>query len=181
MCVGERFGRGIVTDAITTPVVNTSAYFFNNTAQLIDFKVEMCLIEVCAIFANLVSYLLIGDFYCVGETPGEFWIRAVWKSDHSGCRGEDKACLNVFFVGWCVVVIYACVIERCFMCLVRLRGPNRHWLWHLECALARSCWWHWFRLVGILWPPRIVIGRLGYSLRPFFPEWGSRYTFFAGY
>ncbi|GMY13723.1 cystathionine gamma-synthase 1, chloroplastic [Fagus crenata] len=35
---GERFGRGIVTDAITTPVVNTSAYFFNNTAQLIDFK-----------------------------------------------------------------------------------------------------------------------------------------------
>ncbi|XP_018813981.2 cystathionine gamma-synthase 1, chloroplastic-like [Juglans regia] len=35
---GERSGRGIVTDAITTPVVNTSAYFFDNTAQLIDFK-----------------------------------------------------------------------------------------------------------------------------------------------
>ncbi|XP_041004469.1 cystathionine gamma-synthase 1, chloroplastic-like [Juglans microcarpa x Juglans regia] len=35
---GERSGRGIVTDGITTPVVNTSAYFFDNTAQLIDFK-----------------------------------------------------------------------------------------------------------------------------------------------
>ncbi|KAI3726445.1 hypothetical protein L1987_66242 [Smallanthus sonchifolius] len=35
---GERLGRGIVTDAITTPVVNTSAYFFKKTAQLIDFK-----------------------------------------------------------------------------------------------------------------------------------------------
>ncbi|CAF1794264.1 hypothetical protein HID58_069121 [Brassica napus] len=35
---GERLGRGIVTDAITTPVVNTSAYFFNKTADLLDFK-----------------------------------------------------------------------------------------------------------------------------------------------
>ncbi|KAK4366622.1 hypothetical protein RND71_014502 [Anisodus tanguticus] len=35
---GERLGRGIVTDAITTPVVNTSAYFFNKTSDLIDFK-----------------------------------------------------------------------------------------------------------------------------------------------
>ncbi|CAI9777399.1 unnamed protein product [Fraxinus pennsylvanica] len=35
---GERLGRGIVTDAITTPVVNTSAYFFNKTSELIDFK-----------------------------------------------------------------------------------------------------------------------------------------------
>ncbi|KAK1433231.1 hypothetical protein QVD17_10140 [Tagetes erecta] len=35
---GERLGRGIVTDAITTPVVNTSAYFFKKSAQLIDFK-----------------------------------------------------------------------------------------------------------------------------------------------
>ncbi|XP_055810029.1 cystathionine gamma-synthase 1, chloroplastic-like, partial [Solanum dulcamara] len=35
---GERLGRGIVTDGITTPVVNTSAYFFKNTAELIDFK-----------------------------------------------------------------------------------------------------------------------------------------------
>ncbi|KAI3785239.1 hypothetical protein L1987_44354 [Smallanthus sonchifolius] len=35
---GERLGRGIVTDAITTPVVNTSAYFFKKTSQLIDFK-----------------------------------------------------------------------------------------------------------------------------------------------
>lgn len=35
---GERLGRGIVTDAITTPVVNTSAYFFKRTAELIDFK-----------------------------------------------------------------------------------------------------------------------------------------------
>lgn len=37
---GERLGRGIVTDAITTPVVNTSAYFFKKTAELIDFKVR---------------------------------------------------------------------------------------------------------------------------------------------
>ncbi|KAL2532062.1 Cystathionine gamma-synthase 1 [Abeliophyllum distichum] len=29
---------GIVTDAITTPVVNTSAYFFKKTSELIDFK-----------------------------------------------------------------------------------------------------------------------------------------------
>ncbi|XVE68177.1 hypothetical protein DITRI_Ditri09bG0047900 [Diplodiscus trichospermus] len=35
---GERLGRGIVTDAITTPVVNTSAYFFKKTQQLIDYK-----------------------------------------------------------------------------------------------------------------------------------------------
>ncbi|GKU97231.1 hypothetical protein SLEP1_g10400 [Rubroshorea leprosula] len=35
---GERLGRGIVTDAITTPVVNTTAYFFKKTAELIDFK-----------------------------------------------------------------------------------------------------------------------------------------------
>lgn len=39
---GERLGRGIVTDAITTPVVNTSAYFFNKTSDLIDFKVYAC-------------------------------------------------------------------------------------------------------------------------------------------
>lgn len=32
-------GRGIATDAITTPVVNTSAYFFKKTQELIDFKV----------------------------------------------------------------------------------------------------------------------------------------------
>lgn len=37
--VAERLGRGIVTDAITTPVVNTSAYFFKKTSDLIDFKV----------------------------------------------------------------------------------------------------------------------------------------------
>ncbi|KAL3526540.1 hypothetical protein ACH5RR_011196 [Cinchona calisaya] len=35
---GERLGRGIVTDAITTPVVNTSAYYFKTTQELIDFK-----------------------------------------------------------------------------------------------------------------------------------------------
>ncbi|KAJ4974630.1 hypothetical protein NE237_007804 [Protea cynaroides] len=35
---GERLGRGIVTDALTTPIVNTSAYFFQNMDQLIDFK-----------------------------------------------------------------------------------------------------------------------------------------------
>ncbi|KAH7684027.1 Cystathionine gamma-synthase protein [Dioscorea alata] len=35
---GERFGRGIVTDGITTPIVNTSAYWFKNSDQLLDFK-----------------------------------------------------------------------------------------------------------------------------------------------
>ncbi|KAE8709996.1 Cystathionine gamma-synthase 1 [Hibiscus syriacus] len=35
---GERLGRGIVTDAITTPVVNTSAYFFKKTQELINIK-----------------------------------------------------------------------------------------------------------------------------------------------
>ncbi|KAH7532669.1 hypothetical protein FEM48_Zijuj04G0046600 [Ziziphus jujuba var. spinosa] len=35
---GERLGRGIVTDAITTPVVNTSAYFFKKSQELLDFK-----------------------------------------------------------------------------------------------------------------------------------------------
>ncbi|KAJ4793559.1 Cystathionine gamma synthase [Rhynchospora pubera] len=35
---GERIGRGITTDSITTPVVNTSAYWFNNSEELIDFK-----------------------------------------------------------------------------------------------------------------------------------------------
>lgn len=40
---GERFGRGRADDAITTPVVNTSAYFFKKTADLIDFKVRTCI------------------------------------------------------------------------------------------------------------------------------------------
>ncbi|XP_060191041.1 cystathionine gamma-synthase 1, chloroplastic-like [Lycium barbarum] len=35
---GERLGRGIVTDGITTPVVNTSAYHFKKTSDVIDFK-----------------------------------------------------------------------------------------------------------------------------------------------
>lgn len=35
---GERYGRGIVTDAITTPLVRTSAYWFKNSDELIDFK-----------------------------------------------------------------------------------------------------------------------------------------------
>ncbi|KAF5177010.1 Cystathionine gamma synthase [Thalictrum thalictroides] len=35
---GERLGRGIVTDGITTPVVNTTAYWFKNSDELIDFK-----------------------------------------------------------------------------------------------------------------------------------------------
>ncbi|KAK7316337.1 hypothetical protein VNO77_35297 [Canavalia gladiata] len=34
----ERIGCGIVTDAITTPVVNTSVYFFKKTADLFDWK-----------------------------------------------------------------------------------------------------------------------------------------------
>ncbi|PKA59364.1 Cystathionine gamma-synthase, chloroplastic [Apostasia shenzhenica] len=35
---GERYGRGVVTDAITTPLVRTSAYCFRNSDELIDFK-----------------------------------------------------------------------------------------------------------------------------------------------
>ncbi|CAN6479123.1 unnamed protein product [Victoria cruziana] len=35
---GERLGRRLNTDAVTTPVVNTTAYTFKNTAELIDFK-----------------------------------------------------------------------------------------------------------------------------------------------
>ncbi|KAG9147376.1 hypothetical protein Leryth_019524 [Lithospermum erythrorhizon] len=35
---GERVGRAIDSDAITTPVFNTSAYFFKKTSDLIDFK-----------------------------------------------------------------------------------------------------------------------------------------------
>ncbi|VAH91575.1 unnamed protein product [Triticum turgidum subsp. durum] len=35
---GERLGRRIATDAITTPVVNTSAYWFSSSQELIDFK-----------------------------------------------------------------------------------------------------------------------------------------------
>ncbi|KAG5535130.1 hypothetical protein RHGRI_023044 [Rhododendron griersonianum] len=34
----ERLGRGVVSDALTTPIFNTSAYFFKTTAELIDFK-----------------------------------------------------------------------------------------------------------------------------------------------
>jgi len=41
LLLGERTGRGIATDAITTPVVNTSAYFFKRTQELIDFKVSI--------------------------------------------------------------------------------------------------------------------------------------------
>lgn len=37
--IGERYGRGIKTDTITTPVVNTSAYWFKDCNELIDFKV----------------------------------------------------------------------------------------------------------------------------------------------
>ncbi|KAL0906909.1 hypothetical protein M5K25_025440 [Dendrobium thyrsiflorum] len=35
---GERYGRGVVTDSITTPLVRTSAYWFKNSDELIDFK-----------------------------------------------------------------------------------------------------------------------------------------------
>ncbi|KAL9271627.1 Cystathionine gamma-synthase 1, chloroplastic-like protein [Drosera capensis] len=35
---GERVGRALITDAITTPIVNTSAYFFKKSDDLIDFK-----------------------------------------------------------------------------------------------------------------------------------------------
>lgn len=41
---GERLGCSIVTDAITTPVVNTSAYFLKKTSELIDFKVCILII-----------------------------------------------------------------------------------------------------------------------------------------
>lgn len=53
---GERLGRGIVTDAITTPVVNTSAYFFKKTAELIDYKV--CIHSMAAFTAHFNIPLL---------------------------------------------------------------------------------------------------------------------------
>lgn len=37
---GERTGRPHVADALTTPVVMTSTYFFKDTAHLIDFVVS---------------------------------------------------------------------------------------------------------------------------------------------
>lgn len=51
--LGERLGRGIVTDAITTPVVNTTAYFFKKTSQLIDFKVCLCFTYILFLFLSL--------------------------------------------------------------------------------------------------------------------------------
>ncbi|XP_019084190.1 PREDICTED: cystathionine gamma-synthase 1, chloroplastic-like [Camelina sativa] len=38
---GERLGRGIVTDAITTPIVNTTGFVFKKTADVLDFKVTV--------------------------------------------------------------------------------------------------------------------------------------------
>ncbi|KAG0466765.1 hypothetical protein HPP92_018345 [Vanilla planifolia] len=35
---GERYGRPLLTDSITTPLVRTSAYWFKNSKELIDFK-----------------------------------------------------------------------------------------------------------------------------------------------
>jgi len=35
---GERTGRPRVSDALTTPIVQTSTYWFNNTAELIDYN-----------------------------------------------------------------------------------------------------------------------------------------------
>ena len=48
----ERLGRAIVTDGITTPVVNTSAYFFKKTADLIDFKVYFLFFLFCYNFTR---------------------------------------------------------------------------------------------------------------------------------
>ncbi|KAK1284643.1 hypothetical protein QJS10_CPB21g00581 [Acorus calamus] len=36
--VGEKYQRIVKTDSITTPIYNTSAYWFKDTAELIDFK-----------------------------------------------------------------------------------------------------------------------------------------------
>lgn len=49
---GERLGRGVVSDALTTPIFNTSAYFFKTTAELIDFKV--CIIVAFGSLAMLM-------------------------------------------------------------------------------------------------------------------------------
>ncbi|KAL0735839.1 hypothetical protein Bca4012_012049 [Brassica carinata] len=38
MLVRERLGREIVTNSITTPVVNTTTYFYKNSSELIDSK-----------------------------------------------------------------------------------------------------------------------------------------------
>ncbi|KAE8661339.1 putative cystathionine gamma-synthase 2 [Hibiscus syriacus] len=54
---GEILDRGIVTDAVTTPVVNTSAYFFKKTQELIDFKVDQAELFFLARF-RLASWYL---------------------------------------------------------------------------------------------------------------------------
>ncbi|XP_057436027.1 cystathionine gamma-synthase 1, chloroplastic [Lotus japonicus] len=54
----ERLGRAIVTDAITTPVVNTSAYFFKNTADLIDYKEKRLASYEYARYGNPTSTVL---------------------------------------------------------------------------------------------------------------------------
>lgn len=46
VCEGERLGRGIVTDALTTPVMNTSAHFFKKSDELIESKVCIALIQL---------------------------------------------------------------------------------------------------------------------------------------
>nr|AAD31520.2 cystathionine-gamma-synthase [Solanum tuberosum] len=56
---GERLGRGIVTDAITTPVVNTSAYFFTKLPDLIDFKEKKtCKVLNMARYGNPTTVVL---------------------------------------------------------------------------------------------------------------------------
>ncbi|KAK1427417.1 hypothetical protein QVD17_16102 [Tagetes erecta] len=44
---GERLVRGIITDAITTPMVITFAYVFKKTIELIDFKHHVSFEDGC--------------------------------------------------------------------------------------------------------------------------------------
>ncbi|KAL8144398.1 hypothetical protein V2J09_017430 [Rumex salicifolius] len=54
---GERIDRHIATDAITTPVFNTSAYFFKKTADLLDFKFKY---RVMVLFEDFQKW-----WYCI--------------------------------------------------------------------------------------------------------------------
>lgn len=77
---GERSGRGIATDAITTPIVNTSAYMFKDTAELIAFKVYQGIYSTVLfgvrgthITVKLISLLSFFSFLWINVIFKSFW------------------------------------------------------------------------------------------------------------
>ncbi|KAF6148146.1 hypothetical protein GIB67_011921 [Kingdonia uniflora] len=101
---GERLGRGISTDGITTPVVNTSAYWFKNSDELVDFKM--------IVLTSPTGFPLIADAVEVGvgvtvagavkdENPEDFslasTLRAISIISDKDC-GENKIISSEYFV-----------------------------------------------------------------------------------